>query len=80
METLEQQDVEQFTETVKEYDSLCRLDTWYKYLSVMKPSLLMINVQVHNIIIKSQETDPDGGRSLLGHFKQPPFKPVIVVM
>ena len=28
VETLEQQDVEQFTETVKEYDSLCRLDTW----------------------------------------------------
>merc|ERR1712062_721423 len=25
VETLEQQDVEQFTETVKEYDSLCRL-------------------------------------------------------
>ena len=43
METLEQQDVEQFTETVKEYDSLCRLDTWYRYLSVMKPSLLIIN-------------------------------------
>merc|ERR1739846_228588 len=32
VETLEQQDVEQFTETVKEYDSLCRLDTWYTTL------------------------------------------------
>lgn len=28
VEHLEQQDVEAFTETVKEYDSICRLDSW----------------------------------------------------
>ena len=41
----------------------------------------MIDVQVHNVIIKSQETDPHGGRSLLGHFPASlPFKQFIVVM
>lgn len=32
VEHLEQQDVEAFTETVKEYDSICRLDSWYTTL------------------------------------------------
>ena len=31
--TLEEQDVEAFTEAVKEYDSVSRLDPWYENLS-----------------------------------------------
>ena len=30
VEHLEEQDVEAFTNSVKEYDSICRLDPWYE--------------------------------------------------
>ena len=39
--TLEEQDVEAFTEAVKEYDSISRLDPWYEksLLSMRKVAL-----------------------------------------
>ena len=43
VEHLEQQDVEAFTETVKEYDSICRLDSWYAWPS----ELSSFNIQLH---------------------------------
>ena len=60
-EHLEQQDVEAFTESVKAYDAVNRLDPWYNWLTDNYNLLSLLTLcQVHHSAPQSEEAHPCG--------------------